>query len=301
MAAIAAYENTIRELCPYCILAMQIIIKLLTGKSITLEVSHADTIAAVKLRVQQEEAIAADQQRLIFAGKQLDDHQTLQDCGIFKGSVIHLVSTKRSQSHPYTPPQVEPSPSECAVSPGRPHVLEAPGMPVSIRVPVFAKLQSGKVVPLSVQLADTVASLKVQVQDAEGIPCHEQRLIFGGSELDDSHTIKQCNVQKESTIHVVLKQKPSTPPPVVRVGDFARLLRDDGGDRTLLRCKATSDRSSSAWTIPRFSIFATTDVLVLRMNALDERDFAFVRVPNGQEGFVRLKYLVPRISSSRAY
>jgi hypothetical protein len=80
---------------------------------------------------------------------------------------------------------------------------------------------------------------------------------------------------------------------VLEVGRFARLVRDDGGDRTLLRCKVTLSRSSDAWTTPRFSILTDTDVLVLRMNAPNEQDFAYVRMPNGQEGFVQLKYLVP--------
>ena len=81
--------------------------------------------------------------------------------------------------------------------------------------------------------------------------------------------------------------------PVLEVGRFARLERDDGGDRTLLRCKVTLSRSSDAWTTPRFSILTDTDVLVLRMNAPNEQGFAYVRMPNGQEGFVQLKYLVP--------
>ena len=72
-----------------------------------------------------------------------------------------------------------------------------------LTVEVFAKLLSGKVFPLTVQLSDTVASVKVKVQDAEGISSHDQRLIFGGVELDDSSTLRQCNVQKESTIHVI--------------------------------------------------------------------------------------------------
>jgi len=120
-----------------------------------------------------------------------------------------------------------------------------------------------------------------------------------GVELDDSSTLRQCNVQKESTIHVILKRAPSPPPPppprvpVLEVGRFARLERDDGGDRTLLRCKVTLSRSSDAWTTPRFSILTDTDVLVLRMNAPNEQGFAYVRMPNGQEGFVQLKYLVP--------
>jgi hypothetical protein len=56
----------------------------------------------------------------------------------------------------------------------------------------------------------------------------------------------------------------------------------------------TTDRTPDAWTKPRFSILDTTDVMVLRLNAAGEQNFAYVKMPNGQEGFVRSNYLVPR-------
>lgn len=153
---------------------MQIFIRTLAGSTAALDVNLSDTVQSVKARLRDRAGIPVDQQRLVYAGKQLDDNHSLAACNVAAGATLNHVVTLRG------------------------------GMEI------FVVAVTGESYTLDVEPSDTIGNIKDKLQDETGYPPDVQMLFFCGKQLQDGRTLDDYNIGRENTLRMIIRLRGGT-------------------------------------------------------------------------------------------
>ncbi|KAG1834918.1 ubiquitin-related domain-containing protein [Suillus subalutaceus] len=144
------------------------------------------SVLSLKHQISESIKVDAEHQRLLFAGKVLQDDKTLENYGVVNENVIQLA----------IPPTLK------VAAKTKPQRLRRGHEP---EVQIFVKNLNGKTMTLMISPTDTVENLMKKVQERTNIPPSEQRILFGGKQLEPSRILADYNISKESTLHLVLR------------------------------------------------------------------------------------------------
>ncbi|KAL3689129.1 hypothetical protein R1sor_015438 [Riccia sorocarpa] len=146
---------------------MQIFVNTSSGTT-ALDVESTDTISGAKAKLQTDKDLSCNELRLVYGGKQLEDGRTLSDYRIRGDSTLHLLERLRGGTM------------------------------------IKVKTLTGKEIEIDIEPTDTIERIKERVEEKEGIPPVQQRLIFAGKQMNDDKTARDYNIEGGSVLHLVL-------------------------------------------------------------------------------------------------
>ena len=219
-------------------------VKTLTGEAFPLQVATNESVLDVKRKIAKVAKISPVRQRLIFAGKPINDNSSLDNYDIKSGAEMYVIrrllsynlKIRKSKSHQYIKLKVDSSTSVRRVkkmiqalegTPRHEQQLSLDGVCLEDRrkmgyyhslisskcrlvlrrqpqYQVYLRTLSGKTVGLGVRGGDTVGDVKSAVCEKEGIPPEQQRLLWGGRPLRDDERLRDCGLTSGSSVDLSL-------------------------------------------------------------------------------------------------